>query len=402
MSLTLSKFFILCIATTVVMPAVGRDAAREGGVVQRGARSFEGGEAPRSALRARRLDVRTRVPTGYAKLTADDAARYDDFGRAVAISGDLALVGAHQGSIDKTGAAYVFENSGGSWSQAVKLVADDGFGGDSFGFSVGIDGDLAVVGAPNDDDDEGSYNDNFSGRNSGSAYLFGRSNDGSWSQLAKLIADDAAPGDVFGISVGIAGSLVVVGAPFDNESGDFSGSAYIFGQNDDGSWSQVAKLVADDTAANDRFGRAVAISGDMALVGAWLADEDGAAEYNSGSAYLFGRDSGGSWSQVAKLVADDAAAGDRFGYAVGISGDHVVVGAYEDDCADGSNCGAAYLFGRDSAGAWTQYAKLVAADAAARDNFGRAVAVWGDVVVVGAWLDADAGSGSGSAYIFDT
>jgi len=224
----------------------------------------------------------------------------------------------------------------------------------------------------------------------------------------KLVADDAATEDYFGASVAIAGAYAVVGAngkdyAVVDANGNVdvrlkAGSAYVFFANGDGSWTQVAKLTADDAAANDYFGYAVAIS-DFVVVGAYRDDDAGT---DSGSAYVFARNPDDTWSQVAKLVADDAAAGDRFGYAVGISGDHVVVGAYEDDCADGSNCGAAYLFGRDSAGAWTQYAKLVAADAAARDNFGRAVAVWGDVVVVGAWLDADAGSGSGSAYIFDT
>ena len=228
--------------------------------------------------------------------------------------------------------------------------------------------------------------------------MFGRGSDGTWSQVAKLVADDAEAGDYFGSGCAISGDFAVVGAMHDEPTGagDSSGpgAAYIFGRNADGSWSQTAKLVADDAAAyppartfangsrrrrgrdvdilvetsrgdaaaaatwklgrdrrglrHDEFGYVVAIDGDRVVVGANGNDDGGSA---SGSAYTFQRNADGSWLQTAKLVADDAAAVDTFGWSVGISGPYAVVGAYQDD--DGGddnfhNSGSAYLFGTPS------------------------------------------------------
>ena len=164
--------------------------------------------------------------------------------------------------------------------------------------------------------------------------------------------------------------------------------------------SQVAKLVPNPNTADDYFGYSVAISGDYAVAGAWGDDDHGS---QSGSAYVFFRNSDGTWTQVQKLTADvDAAAQDKFGEAVAISGDYAVVGAYGDDCDDGSDmCGSAYVFFRDPTyNAWLQVSKLVADDAAAQDKFGDAVAISGGHAVIGAPQDSDGGSQSGSAYVF--
>ena len=135
-------------------------------------------------------------------------------------------------------------------------------------------------------------------------------------------------------------------------------------------------------------------SGDTAVVGAFL---DNSPLPDAGSAYIFVR-TGGVWTQQAKLTASDAAAGDRFGTSVAVSGDTAVVGAYFDDDA-GSSSGSAYAFVR-TGGVWMQQAKLTASDAAANDQFGYSVALSGDTAVVGAYQDDDAGSNSGSAYVF--
>ena len=143
--------------------------------------------------------------------------------------------------------------------------------------------------------------------------------------------------------------------------------------------TEVAKLTASDAAADDVFGNGfVSISGDTAVVGAYLNDDAGT---DSGSAYVFVRN-GTSWTQQAKLTASDAAAGDQFGFAVSISGDTAVVGAFGNDDA-GSNSGSAYVFVR-SGTSWTQQAKLTASDAAAGDGFGVPVSISGDTAVVGA------------------
>ncbi|KAH8075464.1 hypothetical protein JL721_1471 [Aureococcus anophagefferens] len=332
-----------------------------------------------------------------AKLVASDAAAYDRFGESVAISGDLVVVGAYWNADAgyDSGSAYVFRttNDGASWTQVAKLVASDAAAGDDFGESVAVSGDLVVVGAHKNDD---------AGDRSGSAYVFRTTNDGaSWTQVAKLVASDAAEGDFFGYSVAVGGDLVVVGAHYNDDAGSSSGSAYVFRTTNDGTtWSETAKLVASDAAEGDFFGESVAVGGDLVVVGAPYNDDAGST---SGSAYVFQTtNDGASWTQVAKLVASDAAAFDYFGTSVAVSGDLVVVGAhYNDDAGDCS--GSAYVFRTTNDGAsWTQVAKLVASDAAEGDFFGESVAVGGDLVVVGAPYNDDAGFYSGSAYVFGT
>ena len=215
-----------------------------------------------------------------------------------------------------SGSAYVFKRTGASWAQETKLLPSDGAAFDFFGKSVSISGDYAVVGAQENDDN---------GTNSGSAYVFKRAG-ASWAQETKLLPSDGATIDVFGISVSISGDYAVVGAHRDSDNGSFSGSAYVF-KRTDVTWTQEAKLLPSDGAADDQFGISVSISGDYAVVGAQENDDNGS---NSGSAYLFKR-SGTSWAQETKLLASDGAAADEFGRSVSISGDYAVVGAWRDN-----------------------------------------------------------------------
>ena len=164
-------------------------------------------------------------------------------------------------------------------------------------------------------------------------------------QVAKIVAPDAAAYDEFGFAVAVSADTALVGALYDDDAGTGSGSVYIFGRNEGGTdnWGQVAKITASDAAATDYFGIAVAVSGDTAVVGAHLDDDAGSS---SGSAYIFGRNEGGTdnWGQVAKITASDPAAQDYFGYAVAMSGDVALVGAYDDDDS-AYNTGSAYIFG---------------------------------------------------------
>ena len=160
-------------------------------------------------------------------------------------------------------------------------------------------------------------------------------------------------------------------------------------------WTQQQKLTASDAAAGDTFGESVSVSGDTAVVGAHQDNHAGGSL--AGSAYVFVR-TGGVWTQQQKLTALDAASGDLFGVSVSASGDTAVVGADDNDDAGGDS-GSAYVFVR-SGTVWTQQQKLTASDAAAGDTFGISVSVSGDTAVVGAWFDDNAGSDSGSAYVF--
>jgi len=316
-----------------------------------------------------------------AKLNRLYAEAGDHFGSSVAISGDCVVVGAY--ADDDGGSAYVFARSGTTWVLQAKLTADDAAADDYFGDSVAISGDSIVVGALRDDD---------GGENSGSAYLFIRSGT-SWSQQAKLTADDAAANDLFGASVAISGDSVVVGAFQDDDGGTDSGSAYVFVRSGS-SWSQQAKLTADDAVAFDYFGISVAILGDSVVVGAQQYSLFGG---EPGSAYVFTR-SGSTWSQQAKLTASDAASSDAFGSSVAISGDTVVVGSPLDDDG-GSGSGSAYVFTRSDT-TWFEQAKLTASDHNTGDSFGDSVAISGSRVVVGAQGNNDGGPSAGSAYVF--
>jgi len=250
-----------------------------------------------------------------------------------------------------------------------KITASDGASSDYFGYSVAIGSGRIVIGAYEDDDN---------GTNSGSAYIF----DLDGTQLAKITASDGAGGDWFGRSVAVGNGRIVVGAPRDDDNGSNSGSAYIF----DLDGTQLAKITASDGAINDNFGYSVAIGNGRIVVGAYQDDTW------KGSAYIFDLDG----TQLAKITASDGAADDFFGESVAIGSGRIVVAARLDD-DNGTASGSAYIFDLDG----TQLAKITASDAADNVQFGNSVAIGSGRIVVGARLDDDNGSGSGSAYIFD-
>jgi len=323
--------------------------------------------------------------TQQAKLMASDGR---SFGCSVSIDGDVAIMGASTDEDNgwSSGAAYIFRYNGATWIQESKLTAIDGAQGDSFGNSVSIDGNTAIVGAFNDDDH---------GARSGSAYIFYY--DGiSWTQQAKLTATDGAEDDSFGISVVIEGDTAIVGADrADDDNGSNSGSAYIFRYNG-ATWTQESKLTAIDSDQWDFFGTSVSLDGNTAIVGASGDDDNGP---RSGSAYIFHYD-GISWTQQAKLTASDGLSYTYFGNSVSIDGDAAIVGANRDD-ENGDRAGAAYIFRYDGS-SWTQQVKLLADDGATLDHFGYSVSVSDGVFYIGAPYDDDNGDNSGSVYVFDT
>ncbi|MDF1714597.1 MAG: DUF5011 domain-containing protein [Akkermansiaceae bacterium] len=160
-------------------------------------------------------------------------------------------------------------------------------------------------------------------------------------KLEATLEPGGDPSDFLGYSVSVSGDTAVVGAYADDTStGNDAGSAYVFVRNG-GVWSEEQKLEASDGAVGDFFGNSVSVSGDTAVVGAYLDDTSGGG--NAGSAYIFIR-SGEEWSEVQKLEASDGAAGDLFGNSVSVSGDIALVGAYADDTSGGVNTGSAYVY----------------------------------------------------------
>jgi hypothetical protein len=262
-----------------------------------------------------------------AKLVAPDAARDDGFGIAVAIDGNHIVAGAFRANAgaEDAGAAYVFQRSGDGWALDQKLVVNDPLWNDQAGRSVAIDGRWVVLGAP--------------ARYGGQAYVFRRGPLGvRWRQNATLQADEDETGDEFGLAVAVAGSTILVGA---HEAWDDfrSGAAYVF-THGDGGWDQRAKLVPGDDADGDSFGRSVALTDGMAVVGAPYSDQGGAAR---GAAYVF-TGSGNRWTQQARLRGDGDDAS-MFGFSVAASGKLVVVGAKDDLTPE--RTGAAHAFIRE-------------------------------------------------------
>lgn len=315
-----------------------------------------------------------------AQLTATLGAEYAAFGFAVSLSGDRALMGAPYETVNgiDTGAVYVFDFDGSHWNQTAKLTASDGAANDVFGYAVSLQGNRAVMGAYQDDDN---------GDDSGSVYVFDF--DGNqWLETQKLTASDGALGDSFGISLSLSADRVLIGAFRDDGTGADSGAAYVFEWNGS-TWSETQKLEANDAASDDLFGFSVSLSGDRALIGAYQEDDHGG---QSGAAYVFDNNNG-LWSQSIKLTADDGGPDDYFGAAVNVQGSRAVVGAPGDDA------GSAYVFEFDGLN-WSQSEKLTARDGTPNDFFGFSVGQTSEHTLVGAKLDDYLGASSGSAYIF--
>lgn len=319
------------------------------------------------------------------KVLASDGTQGDWFGWSVAVSGDTALVGAY-GRDDKgidSGAAYVFVRNGSSWVQQQKLLASDGQQADWFGWSVSMDGDTALISAAGDDD---------GGMGAGSAYVFQRSGN-TWTEQQKLLANDGGSEDWFGWSVTLDGDTAIVGSFADDDQGEDSGSAYVF-VHGGGQWTLQQKLIPTGGGAATWFGRAVALSGDTLVASALGAGPIGDL---SGAAYVFAR-TGSSWGQQQKLTASDAADNDLFGWALAISDDRVLIGAHEND-DQGIGSGSAYVFALTGT-TWVEEEKLVAGDGTENDSFGKAVALSERTALIGAPDDLDTVV-YGSAYVFE-
>ncbi len=370
------------------------------------------------------------------KITAPVREANDLFGHSVAISGDYAIVGAvsededasEANTVSNAGSAYIFKKDQGgpdNWGLVKKVAAPVREVDDRFGYAVSISGDFAIVGAYEDDED---VNETTTLGGSGSAYIFKMDQGGTdnWGLLKKITAAIRDKQDWFGFSVHIKGDYIIVGAHLEKEDTletntlNFPGSAYIFKKNHGGvdNWGQIKKIVASDRGNNDLYGWSVAISGEYAIVSAYVEDEDasGANTVSSaGSAYIYKRDQGGAdnWGQVRKIVEPIRAEQDNFGVWVAIDGDYAVVGAFmeDEDASEANtmgNSGSVYLFKKDQGGAdnWGFMQKITAEDRSSVDNFGVSLGIDGEHIIVGAYgededaVGANTFESAGSAYFF--
>lgn len=386
-----------------------------------------------------------------AYLKASNTGAGDGFGRAVAVSGDTIVVGANLedgngNGVDPVsnelaadaGAAYVYKRSGTTWSLQATLKASNPGAGDQFGQTVAVSGETIVVGALFEDGSGTGVNplpDDLA-TDAGAAYVYVR-NGVTWSQQAYLKGANTGAGDQFACFLAASGDSAIIGAlgedgsgtgmnPASDELSGNSGAAYIYVRSGV-TWSQQAYLKASNTGAGDIFGQSVALAGDTAVVGAYREDGSGTGvnptsdegAINSGAAYVFKR-TGATWTQQAYLKASNSAANDEFGVPVGVSGNMVVVGSWQEDGSGtgispvsdelAADSGAAFVYVRGGT-SWTQLAYLKASNTGIGDSFGQRVAVSGDTVVAAAIGEDGSGSGvnpvssegangSGAVYVY--
>jgi len=349
-----------------------------------------------------------------SKLTASDAADFDQYGCSVAISGNglQAMVGTWYKDTDGltyNGQVYTYTRAtvNDPWTEVSKLTASDAAGNDYFGSSVSISGDglHAMVGAYGKDTN--GLTDN------GQVYTYTRATvKDPWTEVSKLTASDAASDDVFGVSVAISGNglQAIVGAYAKDTNGlADNGQVYTYTRatvND--AWTEVSKLTASDAASSDYFGASVAISGDglQAMVGAYTKGTNGLN--NNGQVYTYTRATvNDTWTEVNKLTASDAASRDAYGISVAISSDglQAIVGAILKNANGLINNGQVYTYTRTTVNdTWTEVNKLTASDAAGNDYFGSSVSISGDGLqaIVGAYAKNTNGlTNNGQVYTYN-
>lgn len=324
------------------------------------------------------------VWTQQAKLMAKDARPNDYFGISVSIAGDRILVGAAEGGNGnaRTGAVYVYERSNKVWSLVQKLVPTAGAALDYFGYAVTLEGNIAVIGAPQTD--AVAYD-------SGAAYIF--EYDGAqFSQMAKLAPATGGVYGFFGGSVALSGTTALIGQ-WDNGTGALKGSVFAYKQNA-GSWVVQQELKASDGANGDTFGFSVALYNNKAFVGAPFRD---GSCVNSGAVYVFGRYND-TWCEEQIIMPEDKNASQAFGSSVAVYGDMAAIGSYWDD-DNGDYSGSAYAY-RDIEKVWTPQFKYLPTDGNVGQLFGISASMDQDRVIVGANGDDDNGTDSGAAYQF--
>jgi hypothetical protein len=314
-----------------------------------------------------------------AKLIPSDPDVNNRFGESVAIDGDIAVIGVPSDD-NNAGSVYIFSHISGVWQEQQKLTASDVQSGDRFGKSVAIEGDTLFIGAPGKND------------SAGIVYVFVRDSSGIWNQQQKLIANDGFESDEFGRPIDIDKGTAVIGAVGDDL---YAGAAYVFTYNGS-SWNEHQKLVGSTPGWLEFFGSGIAIYNQTIVIGSYRDYIDG---LDSGSAYVFSYDDG-MWIEIQILLASDRDSASLFGICLDMNEDSIVVGAPQVYNDDGSY-GASYIF-RLIDGVWIEYQKLTDSDYDSdyNDSYGCPVAIEDDSIVIGNSSDDENGEDAGSAYLF--
>jgi hypothetical protein len=423
---------------------------------------IDGDQANNDASRAGAVYVFVRTGAAWSQqayIKASNTGAGDNFGRAIALDGDTLTVGApledssatgingnqSDNATNGAGAVYVFVRTGATWMQQAYVKASNTGPLDNFGSSLALSGDTLAVGAIAESSAAIGINGNQAddtANTAGAVYVFTRSG-ASWTQQAYVKASNTGAGDNFGATVALLGDTLVVGATgesslatgidggqADNSAGR-SGAVYVFARTGT-NWAQQSYIKASNTQSDDRFGNAIALSGDTLAVAAFGEDSaatgiGGDQTNNSanaaGAVYVFLRFSG-TWIQQAYLKASNTGQNYLFGDAIALTNDTLVVGASGENSGasgvggnetDGTapRAGAAYVFAR-SGTTWTQRSYVKASNTGSEDGFGHAVALSKDALMIGALGEAsstpglnpaggqtdNAASGAGAFYLF--
>ncbi len=373
----------------------GRSVAIDGNLIAVGV----GADGANGALYLYRRAGRNYVLE--AKLDCPDDPVGAEFGRSVAIKGNMLFVGArfaqaadtdNDGDIDEqdadAGAVYIFKKYGSIWNLEQKITPPYPQPQSNFGRALAVQGDTLIVTARKYDSDS---------ENDGTAYEY-VFRSGLWTYQTEIIpATEPADEAYFGQSVAIQGDLMVIGARNDNPNK--AGSLYVFRRTSTG-WCQIARLTPQDGEKNDQYGFTVAIAGNTIAVGARRADfvKGTKLETDEGAAYVYSVN-GNNVEFVTILTASDTTAGDEFGQSIAIAGDVIAVGAPKTDIEQNADQGAIYLF-RRMGNRWAEVNKVKASDGAAGDGFGYSMAAYGNYLVTGAhFANVNGSQQAGAAYV---
>ena len=318
------------------------------------------------------------------------------------IIGDTVVIGSRGAGI-----ATIYVNDGKVWNKQVDLIARDHNARDprvpAYAYSVAIGAphefatpNFAIIGAPK----HLHGGDNLKGLEGpagfGAAYIFRRSGK-TWKEHVRLVSPDPVDDDRYGESVAIYRTTAVVGASKDDDNGKNSGSVFVYVL--DGTtttWKPQTKIVPDDLVGADAFGETVALDENTLAVGAPGHTHSGVRF--AGAVYVYVRKDD-KWEQQSKLIAEDPGKASQFGSAISLTFNTVIVGAPLHDTERGRDAGAAYIFVRNG-DRWKQQAKLIAKDTKEKDRFGTGVATTGRSAIIGAPFRPEGAPGSGAAYSF--
>jgi hypothetical protein len=315
--------------------------------------------------------------TSEGYVEGSDAEPGWSFGQSVAIHRETAVVGADDALVRgvRSGAAYLFARRGNAWLEEAKLEVEGANEDDEIGWAVAVREGQAFVGT--------RAGDVGNQQAQGAVYVFSRSEGGLWELTQTLLASDGDEQDWFGVAIALDGDTLVVGAMMKDIAGQQQGAAYVF-TLEDGEWVEQAKLFDPNGEVSDNFGGELALEGDRALIGAPAANVDG--EVNRGAAYVFER-VGSTWSLEQRLLASDGTFIDQFGSGVALHGDTALIGARHKPIDGMDRHGAAYFFERQGS-SWVEVQRVLPSNGQAEGEFGESVALDGELALVGGEIDA--------------